>query len=256
MIDGFVITKVLQSLLLPPSIIIAMIGLGFMMIKKRPHLGKAFILAGFLTLYLLGIEPVADALIRPLESAFPPVKDVSLYSPATIVILSAGVKDLSWLDAGPEPTNGSLSRLIYGIALYRQMHHASIVISGGSGDPQKQNISEADAMKDAAVSLGIPAGDIVIERGSRNTVESAEVLKKLVGKKKVVLVTSAYHMKRAVAIYRKTGMEVTPAPADYLSEQKGISLYSFIPKTCHMGTATAALSEHMSFAWYRLRGKL
>ena len=136
------------------------------------------------------------------------------------------------------------------------MHRASIIISGGSGDPQKQNISEADAMKDAAVSLGIPAGDIVIERGSRSTVESAEALKKLVGKKRVVLVTSAYHMKRAVALFRKRGMEVTPAPADYLSEQKGISLYSFIPKTCHMGTATAALSEHMSFAWYRLRGKL
>lgn len=253
---GFIITKILQSLLLPPSILIILIGLGLILAKKRPSLGRGIMLSGLILFYLLSIGPVADALIRPLESNFPPVKGVSLNSSNTIVILTGGVRDLSWLGIRPEPTESSLSRLIYGIALYRQLAGASIVISGGSGDPQKPDVSEADAMKDTAVSLGVPAGDIVIEKGSRNTLESAKALKRTVGKERVVLVTSAYHMKRAVAIFRKAGMDVIPAPADYLSEQKGLSFFSFIPKGGHLITSATALSEYMSFTWYRLRGEL
>src|SRR3989304_2759372 len=216
MIDGFIISKVLQSLLLPISLLIAVIGFGILFIKKHPRIGRTFVAAGLGFFYLFSIQPVADALIRPLENTYPPYK-ASASSPDNIIILGGGVTDLSWIGLKPEPSSHSLARLVCGITLYRRIPGSNIIISGGSGDPKKQGISEADTMKDAAVSLGVAAKDIIVESNSRNTLESALALKKI-GRGRGILVTSAYHMKRAVAMLNKMDMDVIAAPADYISE--------------------------------------
>ncbi|MBI5049158.1 MAG: YdcF family protein [Deltaproteobacteria bacterium] len=254
---GFILSKIILFLVLPPSSLIIVMALGFLLVKRHPRLAKVFIVAGFSILYLISIRPVSDALIKPLESSFSPlVKDSALIPANTIVVLTGGAVDLSWLGISPRPSKASLSRLIYGMTLYRQIPGATIVISGGSGDFEKQNISEADAMKDIAVSLDFPPKDILIEKDSRNTIESVRELNKLIGNKKITLVTSAYHMKRAAAMFKKIGMDIVPAPTDYISEQKTISLYSFIPRTDNLATSTVAFYEYMSFAWYRINGNV
>lgn len=252
--DGFIISKVLQSLLLPTSVLIAIIGFGILLIKKRPRIGRTFMAAGLGFFYLFSIEPVADALIRPLEGSYPPYKAYASSS-ANIVILGGGVTDLSWIGLKPAPSSHSLARLVCGITLYRRIPGSNIIISGGSGDPKKQGISEADTMKDAAVSLGVAAKDIIVESNSRNTLESALALKKI-GRGRVILVTSAYHMKRAVAILNKMDMDVIAAPADYISEQRGVSFYSFIPTASNLVVSNTAISEYMSLTWYKIRGKV
>lgn len=255
MSDGFIISKVLQSLLLPTSLLIAIIGFGILSIKKHPRLGRVFVAAGLGFFYLFSIEPVADALIMPLERSYPPYK-ASASSPDNIIILGGGVTDLSWIGLKPAPSSHALTRVVCGITLYRQIPGSNIIISGGSGDPKKQGISEADTMKDAAVSLGVAAEDIIVESNSRNTLESAIALKKIVGGKRVLLVTSAYHMKRAVAMLNKMDMDVTAAPADYISEQRGASFYSFIPAASSLMVSNTAVSEYMSLTWYKIRGKV
>ena len=110
-------------------------------------------------------------------------------------------------------------------------------------------------MKDAAVSLGVAAKDIIVESNSRNTLESALALKKI-GRGRVILVTSAYHMKRAVAMLNKMDMDVIAAPADYISEQRRVSFYSFIPTASNLVVSNTAISEYMSLTWYKIRGKV
>ncbi len=255
MSDGFIISRVLQSLLLPASVLIAIIGFGIFLIKKRPRIGRTFMTAGLGFFYLFSIEPVADALIRPLENSYPPYK-ASASSPDNIVILGGGVTDLSWVGLKPRPSSHSLARLVCGITLYRQIPGSNIIISGGSGDPKKQGISEADTMKDVAISLGVAAEDIIIESSSRNTLESALALKKIGSGRRVILVTSAYHMKRAVAMLNKMDMDVTAAPSDYISEQRGVSFYSFIPAASNFMVFNTAISEYISLTWYKIRGKV
>jgi len=230
--------------------------LGVLLIRRYSRLAKAFIVFGLSVLYLLSIRPISDALIKPLESSFPPLKASSINSANVIVVLTGGVADLSWRSISPQPSRTSLSRLVYGVTLYKQVPGTNIIISGGSGDPEKQNISEADAMKDMAIALGVPAKDMLIERDSRNTIESVNALRRFVGDKSMVLVTSASHMKRAVAMFKKMGMNVVPAPTDYMSEQKKVSLYSLIPTANHLLTSSTAFYEYISFIWYRVNGKV
>ena len=253
----FIISKIILFLALPPSSLIIIMAFGILLIKRYPRLAKAFIVIGLLALYLISIRPVSDALIKPLESNSPPLpKDFSLNSASTIVILAGGAADLSWIGAKLAPSHSSTARLVYGLILYKQMPDAKLIISGGNGDPEKQNISEAAAMKDMAVELGVSAKDILIEGDSRNTIESANAFKRLAGDQSIILVTSAYHMKRASAMFRKMGMNIISAPTDYMSEQNKISLYSLIPKAGHLSASSIAFYEYISFIWYKLHGKV
>ena len=251
----FILSKIILYLILPPASLIIVMALGVLLIRRYPRLAKIFIVFGLSVLYLLSIRPISDALIKPLESSFPPLKASSINSANVIVVLTGGVADLSWRSISPQPSRTSLSRLVYGVTLYKQVPGTNIIISGGSGDPEKQNISEADAMKDMAIALGVPAKDMLIERDSRNTIESVNALRGFVGKS-MVLVTSASHMKRAVAMFKKMGMNVVPAPTDYTSEQKKVSLYSLIPTANHLLTSSTAFYEYISFIWYRVNGKV
>lgn len=253
---SFILSKIILYLILPPASLIIVMALGVLLIRRYPRFAKAFIVFGLSVLSLISIRPVSDALIRPLESSFPPLKVSSMNSANVIVVLTGGVTDLSWRSISPQPSRTSLSRIIYGITLYKQAPGINIIISGGSGSPEKQNISEADAMKDMAIALGVPAKDMLIERDSRNTIESVNALKRLVGDKSIILVTSAYHMKRAVAMFKKMGVDVIPAPTDYMSEQKKASLYSLVPKASHLLTSSTAFYEYISFIWYRVNGEV
>lgn len=251
---GFIVAKVILLLFLPPSILLLFLGVGFLVVKRYPRLGKGFIITGFLMLYLLSISPVSDALMKPLESRFPPLKGALLNPIAPIVILSGGATDLSWLGIQPAPSGASLARLIYGVMLYTHVSGAILIISGGSGNPEAHGISEADAMKNVAIALKVPDEDILIEGDSRNTLENVRALKGLVGENRITLVTSAFHMRRAVAMFRKEGMDVTPAPTDYRSEQQGLSFYDFIPVVNNLENSSIAIYEYLCLLWYGVRG--
>lgn len=260
--NTFIISKVILFLLLPPSslLLILLIGFLFAITKRYSKMGKIFIFVALLTSYLLSIRPVSDALIKPLESSFPPLPKASLSlhnkEKITIVVLTGGAVDLAWLTIRPAPSRASLARLIHGIILYRQIPDAALVISGGSGDPESPDISEANAMKDVAISLGISEKGIVVEGCSKNTVESVKALKGIVENRSVILVTSAFHMKRSVAMFKKIGMNVIPAPTDYKSEQKKITFYSFIPRAENLEKSSTALYEYMGLTWYKIRGAI
>jgi len=249
----FVISKVLLSLVLPPCGIMILMALGFLIVKWKRRVGWGLIILGFLLLYFLSTGPGTNALIAPLETSHPPIKDKSVQADA-IVVLTGGVRELSRLGLVAEPTDTSLERLLKGVMLYRAVRRP-FIIAGGSGS-LTQSVPEADAMARTALDLGVLRQDIVLENRSRNTVESARAVRGLLKENRIILVTSAYHMRRSVALFKKQGFDVVPAPAGYLAMDHPMSLYYFIPGAFGLAASNIALSEYISYAWYSMIGDL
>ena len=250
---GFIIAKLILYLLLPPASLLLLIAGGLLLSRWRRTAGRALAAAGICLLYVLSIDPVANRLIRPLEAAYPPLQ-ISGARADAVVVLGGGVKDLTWVPLAPEPGEHSLARLVAGIELARTLR-LPLVVSGGSGDTAGGGPLEADALADTAVRLGFPRQDLVIERGSRNTWENAASVKALVPGKTVILVTSAFHMKRAAAMFRKNGFTVLPAPVNYQSTSRPWSPDELIPRANALATSSTALAERLSLAWYGMTGK-
>jgi uncharacterized SAM-binding protein YcdF (DUF218 family) len=145
-----------------------------------------------------------------------------------IIVLGGGVRDLSWIGLEPEPSDTSLVRTVTGVVFYRA-RRIPFIVSGGSGDPSQPDIREADAMARVASSLGVPRKDIIIENKARNTIESAKAVKAMFTGKRIILVTSAQHMKRAAGMFAKQGFDVIPAPTEYHGERRGVSLAHSFP---------------------------
>jgi uncharacterized SAM-binding protein YcdF (DUF218 family) len=251
---GFIFLKIVQRLILPPASPLLLMLIGLLLVRSRRNLGRLFIATGFLLLYGLSINPVSSALIAPLEEGFRPA-NVKLVKADVIVVLGGGAIDRSWLGLDPEPGEGSTQRVAAGIKLYRVLH-VPVLLSGGSGDPAQPQLSDADAMARTAIDLGVPEKDIIIENKSRNTLESARAVKGMLKGNRIFLVTSAYHMKRSVAMFKKQGFEVVPAPAGYRAERRPATFLSFIPNAASLSTSAVALSEDISFLWYSMTGGL
>lgn len=251
----FTLEKITQFLILPPSGLLILMAIGFLIVGKKRILGVLCIASGFILLYGMCINPVSDALIKPLESAYPPLRDTEKINARAIVVLGGGVRDVSWLGLGAQPGFYSLERMVKGVELYWKTH-IPLMFVGGSGDPARPDLKEATAMAHTAMSLGVPGRDIRIENNAKNTLESAKALKRVLNGDRIILVTSAYHMKRAVAFFKKQGFDVIPAPTGYFEEQRPLTGYSFIPGIDNLYASSAALSEYLSFRWYALRGEL
>jgi uncharacterized SAM-binding protein YcdF (DUF218 family) len=251
---GFIIAKYLLYLILPPASLLVLIGGGLLLSRWRRNAGRALMAAGICLLYLLSIEPVADRLIRPLEAVYPAFRSSGTKAEA-VVVLGGGVQDLSWVPAAPAPAEHSLSRLVAGIEIARTLR-LPLVVSGGSGEITPRSPAEADALADTAIRLGFPRQDLVIESGSCNTWENAAAVKELIPGKTIVLVTSAFHLKRAAGMFRKNGFTVLPAPADYRSSARPWSPVKLIPRAESLALSSTALAERLSLALYGMTGKL
>jgi uncharacterized SAM-binding protein YcdF (DUF218 family) len=251
----FTLARIIQSLILPPSGLLILMAIGFLIVGKKRILGVLCIASGFILLYGVCINPVSTALIKPLESAYPPLRDTEKIDAKAIVVLGGGVRDVSWLGLEAQPGFYSLERMVKGVELYGKTH-IPLMFVGGSGDPARPDLKEATAMAHTAMRLGVPGRDIRIENNARNTLESARALKRVLNGDRIILVTSAYHMKRAVAFFKKQGFDVIPAPTGYFEERRPLTGYSFIPGIDNLYASSAALSEYLSFRWYALRGDL
>lgn len=253
---GFVITKIILALILPPASLLIIMVAGLLIMVRSRLIGHFLLFTGLVLLYLLSIEPMSNILLRPLEGYAPPFAG-SYRGSAAIVVLAGGAKEIPWTGLATQPSARSLERLVYGVQLQRDSGTLPLVITGGSGDPSKQGISEAEAMAGVAHSLGVSKRRLLVEGASRNTLENARYVREMIGGgRRVILVTSASHMKRASALFRRAGFDVIPAPCGYLSEEKPLVIKSFIPSaSSHAGSSTA-LYEYAALVWYRIRGEI
>ncbi len=155
--------------------------------------------------------------------------------------------------------NSRANRFLNAFELYKTGKVRKLLLTGGSGDILQKNPSEAVEIKKFLIRLGVPETDIIEEGMSRNTWENAIFTKKIIDAEypyaKCLLITSAWHMRRSVACYRKAGMEFTPFSVDFVTEKdRWIPENSIIPDRMGFYFWEMLIKEWMGCVMYKLQG--
>jgi len=247
----FILSKIFYFMIQPLNVVMVILFVGWLMIFKKSRPGQRLIGTGLLVLYLVSSGFVSAALIVPLERRFPN-REVSERIDG-IIVLAGG---FSILKSGTVQF-GTLNRIVQGLAITRQHPEAKLIFSGGSGSVLSQAYREADYMKAQSVLLGISPERILIDRKSRNTrenaLETANLLKDYNQKNpdaRWVLITSAFHMPRAIGCFRMAGIDPIPYSVDYL--WNGDYKFMFLPSPDNLINSRTAIKEWMGLIAYRL----
>ncbi|MFA5109824.1 MAG: ElyC/SanA/YdcF family protein [Desulfobaccales bacterium] len=261
----FILKKIAANFLSPGSLglEILILGLFLLWFTRRQRLGKIVVSLGTALLLLFGSPLLSPRLLMPLERHYPALLHPEALvregrqpqtSPIWIVVLGGGHDTDPSLPVNSQISRAALSRVVEGVRLYRALPGSKLLMSGGVVfDP----VSEAGVMARIAQILGVKPQDLVLEETSRDTAEEAAIIAKMIGADRVILVTSAAHMPRAMALFEKRGLNPIPAPTDYLTRSpQGLSPGQFFPGAGGLGQAEAALHEYLGLAWAWLRGDI
>ena len=207
----------------------------------------AFIFAGY------GF--IGNSLLKGLENKYQPLLDVSNASGAKwVVVLGAGmISDLK-VPLTTQLSEGSAIRTIEGIRIWRQMKGSKLIFSGGAVFNTQ---SEAYGMAGLAGQLGVPDSGLLMEHKSLDTDDQARLIKEMVKGDTVVLVTSAAHMMRSVALFKKQGVALIPAPTHYLiKDEPKFKPSRLFPNSGNIIAAETLFHEYLGLAWSKLRGRI
>lgn len=252
------LSKILPQFFQPPALTILLLLLAASVRKWRPRLAGAITILAIGTLWLLSTHVISDSLLGGLESRYPAVEVAQVPSADAIVVLG-GYLHSPTATHGNAEMNESGDRLWMGARLFKAGKAPLVLLTGGTvpGFGEKL-VPEAAAAKTLLQAWGVPAAAILVETQSRNTHENATLSRPILverSAKRVLLVTSAFHMPRALAIFRKAGIDVIPIPTDYLAgwEPRDL-LYSWIPDAEGLYRSSTAIREWIGLGVYKFRG--
>lgn len=211
--------KIIKLILLPPGLNIALLVLGFLLLWSKRLLATLLILMATILLYVCSIGSTVSKLHEYLEIV-PPVQ-ISNLKPMTdikgIVILGGG-RYASAPEYGGDTVNvNTLERIRYGVKAARELE-LPIILSGGS--VYGEDITEAKLMHDAIKQDFRFDGRVILEDSSRNTKENAEKTLELLKENdmgRVLLITHAFHMPRALAYFDADDIAIVPVPIGYMT---------------------------------------
>ena len=254
----FVISKTLGIMALPTNFMIGLGVIGLILLMTRFwRLGRALMVVSLVLLAICAWSPLGKLLLYPLESRFP-AWDASKGAPDGIIVLGGPIDaDLS-VTHGRPVVSASGDRIIAGAVLAHRYPNARLVYTGGNPNLVSNDAKEADYATELFEGLGIARTRLLMERSSRNTLENAEFSKAMVNPKpgeRWLMVTSAYHMPRAVGLFRKAGFDVEAYPVDW-KLGKGADIFTFSNIAGDgLGRTDPAVREWMGLIVYRIAGK-
>jgi uncharacterized SAM-binding protein YcdF (DUF218 family) len=206
---------------------------------------------------------VSEALQRSLESQYRPL---TVFPKAdAIVILGGATRSPSPPRVWPEVLEAG-DRVLYGAKLYREGRAPKVILSGGRIDwkDNAANIGEAQDMRTLLIFMGIPESAMLLDSTSLNTYQNAVNVKAILKQERItgplLLVTSAKHMPRSMAIFKKLGLNAIAAPTDYLLDDSNLSkgsnnfLLKLLPDAEALYQTTVTLKEYVGLLVYRLKG--
>jgi uncharacterized SAM-binding protein YcdF (DUF218 family) len=235
-----------------------------LVLRKKERTRNILVAASIGILWLSSTSLASNNLARSLEWRYFPPKDIP--SAEVMVVLGGGTDANVYPRPGVE-INGAGDRVLYAALIYKEGKVPYLLLSGGEITwMNATSSSPADEMAEILQSLGVPKNALWLENKSQNTHENAVYSKAILdekGIKKILLVTSAMHMPRAVALFQKLGLEVIPLPVDYSVTQADISwnnqdwlgqVFGLLPSTGNLSATTNALKEYFGIFTYWLRG--
>ncbi|HCQ7756284.1 envelope biogenesis factor ElyC [Citrobacter sp. 50677481] len=249
----FTLKKVIGGMLLPLPFLLLAIGAGLMLLwfSRFQKTGKVIISAGWLALFLLSLQPVADGLLRPIESRYPTWQETRKVD--YIVVLGGGYTwNPEWAPSSNLISN-SLPRLNEGIRLWRANPGSKLIFTGA---PALTNpVSTAEVGARVAESLGVPRADIITLEQPKDTEEEALAVKRAIGNAPFLLVTSASHLPRAMIFFQRVGLDPLPAPANQLAIDSPLNPWEYaLPSPVWLMHSDRVGYETLGRIWQWLKG--
>jgi len=248
--------KTLQTLLLPPGLMILLMLAGYFLARRMPRIGKIMLVTGFSLLLLASLPFVANFNLRLLEGDTAlPAAELAQPSAQAIVILSGGrnpdAPEYGYIDT---VNMHALERVRYGAWLHRHTRLPILVTGGKVFDSPRPTVAEL-MQQVLTEEYQVPVQ--WIETNSRNSWENAafsQSLLKDAGINRIYLVTQAWHMPRAQMAFEAVGLQVIPAPTGFLHGDGDAPLIlDFLPSSGALMTHYYIAHELMGIVWYKLR---
>ena len=240
-----VVLKLLYAWLLPPGIFLLAL-LAVNCFCRKTNNGRWLVLV-FVLIYLLSIRVVSDRLIKPLEDLYEQPAVSNIKNVQAIVVLGSGsYEGVPDFDGVGQNSESATVRLGVVLRLHRMLR-LPIVLSGGClfNDMDTEASIEYRFLR----ACGIEDRYLIKEDRSRNTAENAKYVKQIYQQhhfKKVILVTSAFHMPRAVALFQRESMDVIPYPTDYKTDKKlRVNAFAFTPSADCLYHNSLAMKEYL-----------
>lgn len=265
----FALKKILGHLLLPLPLCLALTLVGSLLLcwSRRQRLGKVLVTIATLTLAMLSLDGTANRLIEPLERIYPALDPATLVHMAPqraaadasdairwVVVLGGGHATDPNIPATSQLSETTRTRLLEGILYLRALPGSRLIVSGGAYlDP----VPEAVVMAQVARLYGVDDHALVLESQALDTEEEAVLIQPMVGRDRFLLVTSACHLPRAMALFLKRGLDPLPAPVDFQGSKPQMSYpRHFFPNTRSLSKSERAIHEFLGLAWARLKGSI
>jgi uncharacterized SAM-binding protein YcdF (DUF218 family) len=241
--------KLLPIFALPLGVVFLLLLLALLRRKRWP------VVLAAATLYLSSIRIVGDGLIGWLESRYPAVPISQAGKADAIVVLSGIFGPAAKPDFLPNLSE-TVERLEGGIVLYQTGAAPWLVFTGGRIPWSQRRQVEGEDSRNAAIGRGIPADHIVITREVATTAEEAQAVADLMrsrGWKRIILVTSGWHLPRAAWLFRRAGVECTVFPVDFRTRPaRRIMLFDLLPSAESLAKTDTALREIYGNLYYRV----
>jgi uncharacterized SAM-binding protein YcdF (DUF218 family) len=223
--------------------------------KRRP--GWTLLVFNLAALWAASTSVVATLLVGSLEQRYLPVPVGDSPAADAIVVLGGSIGAPTYPRREPD-LSGAADRVLHAARLYRAGKAPWIVASGGNVPWRRREVPEAKLVAGLLEEWGVPRSAMLLEERSANTRQNAVNTRRLLvehGLHRVLLVTSAIHMPRALATFRSAQVDALPAPTDYtVVSESSRTLLDFLPDSGALAETTRAIKEYLGLVVYRWRG--
>jgi uncharacterized SAM-binding protein YcdF (DUF218 family) len=254
----FVLSKVLGFVAVPSNAIAAICLFGALLwLLRWRRAGRVMLALGIGLLLLFGYSPAGEMLLLPLSERFPAWQSDGR-DPDGIIVLGGAIDPDTSVARHALEVDASAERIIAMLELARRFPSARIVYSGGSANLIQNPVSEAPLAGELLDRFGIARSRVILEDKSRTTDENAVRVRQLVAPKpgeRWLLVTSAFHMPRAIGAFRHAGFDVEAYPVDWRSRGLIDATMPFSTLSAGLNRTDVAAHEWAGLLAYWLSGR-
>ena len=247
------VNKILPIFLLP-------LGLSFLfMLAGLVWRKRVLLWYGILILWIFSMPIVADPIMKLVEGPAQRIPPSDIHKADAIIVLSGMLRQVEGAPLGE--WNDAVDRFEGGIELFKAGKAPVIVFTRGQVPWEPNNIPEGELLAKRAVILGLTKKAIKLTEKVGNTADEALAARKLLGVdkggsgKNIILVTSAFHMRRALMLFEKAGFKVIPYKVDFqVDNTSELTVLNFLPQGVALEKSERAMREVIGWAFYWVRG--
>ncbi len=241
--------KILPTFVLPIMLVIIVILIGLIKNKKK----LIYIAIGLL--YILSTPIFSNNFFKLVEGS-EYRKPISAIDSADAIVVLSGMLEINEVGDSTYIEWGDPDRFFGGMALFKAGKAQRLVFTGGKMPWDKAKKTEGEVLKEYAISNGIPSNKIFVTKDVENTADEAVAVKELISpSKRIILVTSAYHMYRARRLFEKQGFIVIPYKVDYKANRNDTTtLMNFLPSAGNLELTETEIREIIGRIFYLVKG--